>query len=87
MALAHDEVGVAQFFRHALHLVGRDLPAHGGRIAAQRLIGKASREDDSYLKGQLQEARWLLKSVEARGETLLKVCVDGISRELETAFD
>ena len=29
--------------------------------------------DAGYLRAQLQEARWLLKSVEARGETLLKV--------------
>lgn len=39
----------------------------------ERLIGKASREDDSYLKGQLQEARWLIKSLETRADTLLRV--------------
>lgn len=38
-----------------------------------QLIGKASREDDSYLKGQLQEARWLIKSLEARADTLVRV--------------
>lgn len=37
------------------------------------LIGHASKEDSSYLRGQLQEARWLIKSLEARNETLLKV--------------
>lgn len=39
----------------------------------QSLIGKASREDDSYLRGQLQEARWLIKSLETRADTLLRV--------------
>jgi RNA polymerase sigma-54 factor len=38
-----------------------------------QLIGKASREDDSYLKGQLQEARWLIKSLETRADTLVRV--------------
>ncbi|MEM9532528.1 MAG: RNA polymerase factor sigma-54 [Pseudomonadota bacterium] len=37
------------------------------------MIGRASKEDASYLRGQLQEARWLIKSLEARNETLLKV--------------
>ncbi|KAB8188708.1 RNA polymerase factor sigma-54 [Lysobacter maris] len=37
------------------------------------MIRGASASDASYLRGHLQEARWLLKSLEARGETLLKV--------------
>ncbi|MGV8941485.1 MAG: RNA polymerase factor sigma-54 [Lysobacter sp.] len=37
------------------------------------MIRHASSTDASYLKGHLQEARWLLKSLEARGETMLKV--------------
>lgn len=37
------------------------------------MIRHASTSDASYLRGHLQEARWLLKSLEARGETLLKV--------------
>lgn len=39
----------------------------------QSLIGKASRDDDHYLRGQLQEARWLIKSLETRADTLLRV--------------
>ncbi len=39
----------------------------------ERMIGSASEADASYLRGRLQEARWLLKSLEARGDTLLKV--------------
>ncbi|WP_119718798.1 RNA polymerase factor sigma-54 [Cognatilysobacter tabacisoli] len=37
------------------------------------MIRGASASDALYLRGHLQEARWLLKSLEARGETLLKV--------------
>ena len=37
------------------------------------LIGKAKKNDANYLKGQLQEARWLIRSLETRNETLLKV--------------
>lgn len=39
----------------------------------ERLIGKSTREDDSYLRTQLQEARWLIKSLETRADTLLRV--------------
>jgi RNA polymerase sigma-54 factor len=39
----------------------------------ENLIGKASREDNSYLRGQLQEARWLIKSLDSRADTLLRV--------------
>ncbi len=37
------------------------------------MIQHASNSDASYLRGRLQEARWLLKHLEARGDTLLKV--------------
>lgn len=39
----------------------------------ESMIRHASSADASYLRGRLQEARWLLRSVEARGDTLLKV--------------
>jgi RNA polymerase sigma-54 factor len=39
----------------------------------ERLIGTAGRENDNYLRAQLQEARWLLKSLETRADTLLRV--------------
>jgi len=52
-------------------------PGSQPRLAVNRhyegLIGKASRDDDSYLRGQLQEARWLIKSLETRADTLLRV--------------
>jgi len=37
------------------------------------LIAKARRDDAHYLRGQLQEARWLIKSLKTRAETMLKV--------------
>lgn len=37
------------------------------------LIARAQRSDAAWLRGQLQEARWLMKSLEARADTLLKV--------------
>ncbi len=37
------------------------------------LIAKTDGEDANYLRGQLQEARWLIKSLKARADTLLKV--------------
>ncbi|MCJ0825823.1 RNA polymerase factor sigma-54 [Luteimonas sp. 50] len=39
----------------------------------ERMIGAAGADDAGYLRGRLQEARWLLKNLQARGETLLKV--------------
>ncbi|GAB2670631.1 RNA polymerase factor sigma-54 [Arenimonas aestuarii] len=52
-------------------------PGSRPRLAINRhyegLIGKASREDDSYLRGQLQEARWLIKSLETRADTVERV--------------
>jgi RNA polymerase sigma-54 factor len=39
----------------------------------ERLIGTSGRENDTYLRAQLQEARWLLKSLETRADTLLRV--------------
>lgn len=37
------------------------------------LISHAQRDDANYLRGQLQEARWLIKSLKTRAETVLKV--------------
>jgi RNA polymerase sigma-54 factor len=47
------------------------------RIAIHRgyeqMIHGASSSDADYLRGRLQEARWLLKGLEARADTLLRV--------------
>lgn len=48
-------------------------PRVGIHRGYESMIRGASSADASYLRGHLQEARWLLKSLEARGDTLLKV--------------
>lgn len=37
------------------------------------LIGKSSHADTGYLRAQLQEARWLIRSLETRANTVLRV--------------
>lgn len=39
----------------------------------EQMLQRGAGADTGYLRGRLQEARWLLKNLEARGETLLKV--------------
>jgi RNA polymerase sigma-54 factor len=40
-----------------------------------------NQSDSSYMKNQLQEARWLLKSLQSRNETLLKVATSIVERQ------
>ncbi len=54
-------------------LASSSLPRLTIHQAYERMIQTTAGEDAGYLKGRLQEARWLLKNLEARGETLLKV--------------
>ncbi len=48
------------------------------------LIAHARRDDAAYLKGQLQEARWLIKSLQQRADTLQRVA-EAIVRQ-QSAF-
>lgn len=48
-------------------------PRLGVNRRYQSLIASANRSDASYLRSQLQEARWLIRSLETRADTLLKV--------------
>ena len=50
------------------------------------LIAQARGTDASWMRGQLQEARWLIKSLESRAETLLKVA-DAIVRRQSAFLD
>jgi RNA polymerase sigma-54 factor len=54
-------------------LAGGHLPRITIHRGYEQMISRASANDAGYLRGRLQEARWLLKNLEARGETLLKV--------------
>ena len=44
---------------------------------------KTSNEDNDYLKNNLQEARWFLKSLQSRNETLLKVATRIVEHQEE----
>lgn len=48
-------------------------PALGINRHYESLIGVAGKSDSTYLRGQLQEARWLIKSLETRADTVLRV--------------
>lgn len=50
------------------------------------LIAQARGNDASWMRGQLQEARWLLKSLESRADTLVKVA-DAIVRRQSAFLD
>jgi RNA polymerase sigma-54 factor len=50
------------------------------------LIARARGDDATWMKGQLQEARWLLKSLQSRAETLQKVA-DVIVRRQSAFLD
>ncbi len=54
-------------------LVGGQTPALAISRHYESLIGKASRDDASYLRSRLQEARWLIKSLQTRADTVLRV--------------
>jgi RNA polymerase sigma-54 factor len=45
------------------------------------LIAQARSDDATWMRGQLQEARWLIKSLESRAETLLKVAEAIVRRQ------
>ncbi len=54
-------------------LASQHLPRVTIHRGYESMIRRCSESDAGYLRGHLQEARWLLKSLEARGDTLLKV--------------
>lgn len=54
-------------------LASQHLPRVTIHRGYESMIRQCSQADAGYLRGHLQEARWLLKSLEARGQTLLKV--------------
>lgn len=56
-------------------------PRIGIHRGYENMIRHADAADANYLKGHLQEARWLLKSLEARGVTMLKVARCLISQQ------
>lgn len=59
--------------RWRLQVSGSTVPTLSINRYYERLAGESRGEPAQYLKGRLQEARWLIKSLAQRGETLLKV--------------
>jgi len=59
--------------RWDVRLSARATPKLGINQRYEGMIGGAARSDASYLRGQLQEARWLIRSLETRADTLLRV--------------
>lgn len=51
------------------------------------LLRKSGGKDAEYLQGRLQEARWLLSSLELRNNTLLKVSQNIIDRQQQFLLD
>lgn len=64
-------------FRHQGRWEVRLGPGSTPRLGINRhyqgLIASASKQDANYMRGQLQEAKWLIRSLETRADTLLKV--------------
>jgi RNA polymerase sigma-54 factor len=67
-AIAYRQAGVWKVATN-----GGSQPRIGINRHYEQLIGKSTRENDNYLRAQLQEARWLIKSLETRADTLLRV--------------
>ncbi|MBS0461595.1 MAG: RNA polymerase factor sigma-54 [Proteobacteria bacterium] len=54
-------------------LAGNRMPALAISRHYEALLSTASGTDAAYLRGRLQEARWLLKSLQTRADTVLRV--------------
>lgn len=54
-------------------LAGHARPRVGINCDYAQMAASATGNDGQYLRGCLQEARWLLKNIEQRGDTLLRV--------------
>ncbi|MEZ5464992.1 MAG: RNA polymerase factor sigma-54 [Lysobacteraceae bacterium] len=65
-----------------VHLAAGARPRIGINRLYEGLIGEASREDANYLRGQLQEARWLIRSLETRADTVLRVATAIVRRQV-----
>jgi RNA polymerase sigma-54 factor len=67
--------------RWEVRLASGSTPQLGVNRFYESLIHTASRDDAGYLRGQLQEARWLIRSLETRADTLLRVTTAIVSRQ------
>jgi len=79
--VAPDAYAYRQDGRWHVRLGQGSTPRIGINRHYEALIGSASRSDASYLRGQLQEARWLIRSLETRADTLLRVATAIVGRQ------
>ena len=68
-----DAFAIHQLGRWSVRLGPGCRPRLGINHHYQSLIATAARDDAQYLRGHLQEARWLIKSLETRADTVLRV--------------
>lgn len=89
IATEHVVPDVYVFKRHARWEVSLN-PAAAPKLKVNdhyaSLLRRCGRDEGTALKGQLQEARWLLKSLEQRDQTVLKVARVIVERQ-EAFFD
>lgn len=79
--IAPDAYVFRQSGRWDVRLGGGSSPRLGINRHYESLIGGAARSDAAYLRGQLQEARWLIRSLETRADTLLRVARAIVGRQ------
>ncbi len=84
--VAPDAYVVREHARWRVRLASGNQPRLGINRHYSGLIARARREDAAYLKGQLQEARWLIKSLQQRADTLLRVA-EAIVRQQSAFLD
>ncbi len=84
--VAPDAYVVREHGRWRVHLAAGNQPRLGINRHYSGLIARARREDAAYLKGQLQEARWLIKSLQQRADTLQRVA-EAIVRQQSAFLD
>jgi RNA polymerase sigma-54 factor len=68
-----DAIAFKQNNRWQVRLAPHAQPRLSLNRTYQKMIGSSKSEADHYLRGQLQEAKWLIKSLESRADTLLRV--------------
>ncbi|MCB1554868.1 MAG: RNA polymerase factor sigma-54 [Xanthomonadales bacterium] len=68
-----DAIAYKRLGRWEVRLGSGSAPKLGINRHYQSLIGSAGRDDAGYLRGQLQEAKWLIRALETRADTLIRV--------------
>ncbi len=84
--VAPDAYVMREHGRWRVRLASGNQPRLGINRHYAGLIARVRREDATYLKGQLQEARWLIRSLQQRADTLQRVA-EAIVRQQSAFLD